>query len=47
MFEIWFGSICIKWSLGEYWLEQRNGEGMTVSSEELERILQDYFGGNF
>lgn len=29
------------------WLMQRDGEGMEVDTEEIEKLLQDYFKANF
>ena len=31
----------------EYWLEHRDGEGMSISAKELDQLLDEYFKENF
>jgi hypothetical protein len=47
MIEIHFGSIILRLDGGLWWLEQTDGEAMEVSLLELDRVLQEYYSGNF
>jgi len=47
MIAIKFNSIVIKYNDGLWWLEQLDGEAMEVSVDEIERLLQAYYSGNF
>lgn len=42
-----FGSILVKADSDRIWLEQDSGEAMEVSEIEMEKLLQDYYAGNF
>jgi hypothetical protein len=41
------GSISIIFYDNIIFLEQADGEGMEVSMQELEKLLQEYYSGNF
>ncbi len=46
--EMAFGNMIIRvFSSGELWLLKPDGEGMEVSADELEKLLSDYYDGNF
>ena len=43
-----FGTITLKiMGNNKIWLKQIYGEGMEVSGFEIEKLLQDYYKGNF
>ena len=42
-----FGRISIRLQDERYFLVQEDGEAMEVGEVELERLLQDYYEGNF
>lgn len=46
-FEIRIGSIILKTDGDTMWLETVEGEAMEVSPDEIEKILSDYYAGNF
>jgi len=46
-FQIKIGSIILAIKCGSYWIMQLDGEGMEVDMHEMERMLQDYYSGNF
>ena len=42
------GSIELSFNGQHYWLTQTDGEeGMSVSKEDIEKLLQDYYDENF
>lgn len=45
--EIIINSIKLGFDGEKLWLLQHDGEGMEVSKEEIEKLLQDYYKGNF
>jgi hypothetical protein len=43
-----FNGITLKLYEGEkLWLEMPDGEGMEVSTVEIEKLLKEYYDGNF
>ena len=47
MIEINFGTIILKFDGRIWWLSQLDGESMEVSLAEVDKLLQDYYKGNF
>ena len=42
------GDFCIlKTAAGDYWIEHRSGEGMSVPAERFEELIKEFYNAEF